>query len=91
MWRLLKRVSQLLVIGFGFWAGVSGMIAPTVAFAGMIVAYLGVEGFESFLALVGSEGLSVQIEAQGEGDEEEGEQTHFRTDGGAIVDRLRRR
>lgn len=84
MWRLVKRVSQLLVIAFGFWAGVTGLIAPTLAFGGMILVYLGVEGFESFLAMVGSEGLSVSIES--DDDEEETTQTRWETDGGQRVD-----
>lgn len=85
MWRLVKRVSQLLVIAFGFWSGVQGMLTPGIAFAGMILVYLGVEGFEMFLAAVGSEGLSVSIESGA--DDDNTEQTRWETDGGTVPER----
>ena len=83
MWRLVKRVSQLLVIIFGFWSGVQGLIDPLYAFSGMILAYVGVEGFEMFLASIGKKGLSVSIES--EDDEEDTTQTRWETDGGQPI------
>jgi len=50
VWRTIKAVSQLVIISFAFWGGVSGTINPTYAFAGMLVIYLGVERFEDMLA-----------------------------------------
>lgn len=77
MWRGLKHVSQLLVITFGFWMGVTGDLNPTLAFLGILAAYIGVEQLESLLVSIGENATNVQIERE---DEEEPP----KTDGGRI-------
>jgi len=68
VWRFIKATSQLLIIAAGFWWGSNGQIEPSFAFAGMIVAYLGIEAVETALAFLGGEDLDVTIETDG-GDE----------------------
>jgi hypothetical protein len=78
VWRFLKRLAQLLVISFGFWGGVAGELDPAIAFAGMIVVYLGVEGVEVALATVG-EGVTINVTSD---DEQERDRE---PDGGAVI------
>lgn len=88
MWRSIKAVSQLLVILFAMYGASTGALSFQVALGAMVLIYLGAEGAESILAKIGENHLSVSVES--EEDEEEGEQTHFRTDGGGVRQRLRR-
>ena len=77
MWLRVKHLSQLLVISFGFWGGVTGQLDPTLAFLGILAAYIGVEQLESLLVSIGENATNVQIERE---DEEEPP----KTDGGRI-------
>ena len=90
VWRSLKAVALIMVLSFGFWGGVTGTINPPVAFAGMLIAYVGLEQVESLLVTAGEQSLSLSltdgtIETDGEDDDVE-------TDGGrAAVKYLRER
>lgn len=61
VWRLIKRLSQLAIITFGFWAGFTGVMDPRVAYGGMIIVYLGVEGVETVLESIGEDGVNVSV------------------------------
>lgn len=80
MWLRIKHVSQLLVISFGFWGGVTGQLNPTLAFLGILAAYVGVEQLESLLVSIGENAAGVRIEDGGTGDQED----EPRPDGGRI-------
>lgn len=66
VWRTVKSVSVLLTVAFGFWSAVEGSLAPSVAFAGMVLVIIGAEGLENLLAAVGENGLNVSIDPGGE-------------------------
>lgn len=76
VWRLIKAVSQLLVISFAFWSAVTGTLSAQLAFAGMLLAYFGAEGVEAILAQAGKTSLrvtregEVQATVQGEEDDD---------------------
>jgi len=76
---VIKHASQLLVITFAFWGGVTGSLAPSVAFGGMLLALLGTEGLESFLAAAGGDGVDVTITSSDGADQDD---TEAETDGG---------
>ena len=79
VWRVIKHVGQLLVISFAFWGGVTGQMPATVAFGGMLLALLGTESLETFLAAAGGDGLDVTIATD---DTDTDEQQDTETDGG---------
>ena len=66
MWLRVKHLSQLLVISFGFWGGVTGELNPTLAFMGILAAYVGVEQLESLLVSIGENAAGVQIDREDE-------------------------
>ena len=84
MWLRVKHLSQLLVISFGFWGGVTGQLDPTLAFLGILAAYIGVEQLESLLVSIGENATNVRIEDAEQEDEP-------RPDGGGIEQLLRGR
>ena len=76
VWRSLKAVALIMVLSFGFWGGVTGTINPPVAFAGMLVAYVGLEQVESLLVTAGEQSLSLSltdgtIETDGTGEDDD--------------------
>lgn len=79
MWRSIKAVSQLLVIAFSFWGAVTGALDPSVAFVGMIAAYLGAEGVETVLLAAGESTTNLSVEDADDRDRE------AEPDGGAVV------
>ena len=82
VWRTIKRLSQLLVISFGFWMGVTGSVDPTLAFVGMLGAYLGTEGLENLLVALGTASdVTIQTGT------DEGEERDAETDGGRVTSR----
>lgn len=81
VWRLIKALSQLIVITFGFWAGLEGAIPPRYAFTGMIIAYFGAEGVEALLAAAGRATFSLEPQPE----EEDTDRERPETDGGATV------
>lgn len=80
VWRTIKAISQLVVIGFCFWGAVSGNLNPTIAFGGMISAYLGAEGVETILLAAGQNAATIR-----KGQEQEQQQEDAEPDGGAVV------
>lgn len=81
VWRSIKAVSQLVVLSFAFWGALSGTINPQLAFAGMILVYLGAEGAEAVLAAAGRASFDVTYPNADDGEDRDAE-----TDGGRIVE-----
>jgi len=82
VWRLVKQTSQLLVVSFAFWGGITGKLSPTMAFVGMLVAIIGTEGIESVLAEAG--GIDVTISSSN--DETADDSEDCETDGGVVLE-----
>jgi len=82
MWRSIKAVSQLLVILFAMYGGLTGALSFRLALAATVVVYLGAEGAEAILAKIGENHLSVSVESE---EDDDTEQTRFETDGGREV------
>lgn len=87
VWRSIKAISQLVVITFCFWSALSGALAPTVAFVGMLLAYLGAEGIEAALAAAGRASFDVTFPEERSEQERDEEK---RTDGGVVVEARRK-
>jgi len=81
VWRLTKHVSQLLVITFAFWGGVTGQLDTTVAFGGMLVTLVGAEFAETLLVGLGEGGVDVSISAS----DSDGGEDERHPDGGAVI------
>lgn len=79
VWRALKALSQLLVVSYAFWGALDGSLNPTLAFLGMLLAYLGAEGAESIIAAVGKTSFDISYTQDNSDDDDP------RTDGGTIL------
>jgi len=80
VWRIIRRLSQLLVITGMFFMYVQGDLAAELAFTGMLIGYLGPEGVEVVLAKWGADELRLSF-ADGGQDETDTEDQETKPDG----------